>query len=150
MEKSDKKEEDQSSLKDNGEIDKKEQSSLEDKSENKLKNTEEKLLRAMAEIENQRRRFEKEKIEAFEFGGFNFARESLSLLDNLERAIASFTNDENLKKNKDLTKIVDGLEIVMKDLVSSVLFLPSEKDFSSSFLSDFVISLIYGHLKKKY
>ena len=67
MEKSDKKEEDQSSLKDNGEIDKKEQSSLEDKSENKLKNTEEKLLRAMAEIENQRRRFEKEKIEAFEF-----------------------------------------------------------------------------------
>ena len=118
MEKSDKKEEDQSSLKDNGEIDKKEQSSLEDKSENKLKNTEEKLLRAMAEIENQRRRFEKEKIEAFEFGGFNFARESLSLLDNLERAIASFTNDENLKKNKDLTKIVDGLEIVMKDLVS--------------------------------
>ena len=118
MEKSDKKEEDQSSLKDNGEIDKKEQSSLEDKPENKLKNTEEKLLRAMAEIENQRRRFEKEKIEAFEFGGFNFARESLSLLDNLERAIASFTNDENLKKNKDLTKIVDGLEIVMKDLVS--------------------------------
>ena len=109
MEKSDKKEEDQSSLKDNGEIDKKEQSSLEDKSENKLKNTEEKLLRAMAEIENQRRRFEKEKIEAFEFGGFNFARESLSLLDNLERAIASFTNDENLKKNKDLNKIIEGI-----------------------------------------
>ena len=86
--------------------------------EEQLKTTQEKLLRTMAEMENQRRRFEKEKQEAFEFGGFNFAKESLSLLDNMERAITSFKNDENLKNNKDLKKIIDGVEIVKKDLVS--------------------------------
>ena len=86
--------------------------------EDKLKVTEEKLLRTMAEMENQRRRFEKEKQEAFEFGGFNFARESLSLLDNIDRATASFKNDEKLKNNKDLNKIIDGIEIVKKDLES--------------------------------
>jgi len=64
--------------------------------EDKLKISQDKLLRAMAEMENQRRRFEKEKQEAFEFGGFNFARESLSLLDNVDRAINSFKNDESL------------------------------------------------------
>ena len=72
----------------------------------------------MAEMENQRRRFEKERDEAFEFGGFNFARESLSLLDNIDRATTSFKNDENLKNNKDLNKIIDGIEIVKKDLAS--------------------------------
>ena len=86
--------------------------------EEKLKTTQEKLLRTMAEMENQRRRFEKEKQEAFEFGGFNFAAESLSLIDNIDRAIISFKNDESLKNNKDLNKIIDGLEIVKKDLVS--------------------------------
>ena len=86
--------------------------------EDKLKVAEEKLLRAMAETENQRRRFEKERQEAFEFGGFNFARESLSLLDNIDRAINSFKNDEALKNNKDLGKITEGIEIVKKDLVS--------------------------------
>ena len=86
--------------------------------EEKLKTTQEKLLRTMAEMENQRRRFEKEKQEAFEFGGFNFAAESLSLIDNIDRAIISFKNDENLKNNKDLNKIIDGIEIVKKDLVS--------------------------------
>ena len=86
--------------------------------EEKLKNTQEKLLRTMAEMENQRRRFEKEKGEAFEFGGFNFARESLSLLDNIDRAITSFKNDENLKDNKDLSKIIDGIDVIKKDLVS--------------------------------
>ena len=86
--------------------------------EDKLKVTEEKLLRTMAEMENQRRRFEKEKQEAFEFGGFNFARESLSLLDNIDRAINSFKNDDALKNNKDLDKIIEGIEIVKKDLVS--------------------------------
>ena len=86
--------------------------------EEKLKNTQEKLLRTMAEMENQRRRFEKEKQEAFEFGGFNFAAESLLLIDNIDRAIVSFKNDESLKNNKDLNKIIDGLEIVKKDLVS--------------------------------
>ena len=72
----------------------------------------------MAEMENQRRRFEKEKKEAFEFGGFNFAAESLSLIDNIDRAIISFQNDENLKNNKDLNKIIDGIEIIKKDLIS--------------------------------
>tara|TARA_Y100000590_G_scaffold45433_1_gene48222 strand:- start:231 stop:836 length:606 start_codon:yes stop_codon:yes gene_type:complete len=86
--------------------------------EDKLKITQDKLLRTMAEMENQRRRFEKEKQEAFEFGGFNFANESLSLLDNIERAILSFKNDENLKNNKDLNKIIEGIDIVKKDLVS--------------------------------
>ncbi len=86
--------------------------------EDKLKETEEKLLRALADIENQRRRFEKERQEAFDFGGFNFARESLSLLDNIDRAVTSFKNDNNLKNNKDLDKIIDGIEIVKKDLIS--------------------------------
>ena len=72
----------------------------------------------MAETENQRRRFEKEKQEAFEFGGFNFARESLLLLDNIDRAIISFKNDESLKNIKELNKIIDGIEVVKKDLVS--------------------------------
>ena len=72
----------------------------------------------MAEMENQRRRFEKEKEEAFEFGGFNFARESLSLLDNIDRAINSFKNDEKLKNNKDFEKIIEGIEVVKKDLIS--------------------------------
>ena len=72
----------------------------------------------MAEMENQRRRFEKERQDAFEFGGFNFAKESLSLLDNLERAVNSFKNDEVLQKNKELNKIIDGIEVVRKDLVS--------------------------------
>jgi len=86
--------------------------------EDKLKVTQEKLLRTMAEMENQRRRFEKENKEAYEFGGFNFARESLSLLDNIDRAIISFKNDENLRNNKNLNKIIDSIEIIKQDLVS--------------------------------
>jgi len=86
--------------------------------EDKLKSTEEKLLRTLAEMENQRRRFGKERDEAFEFGGFNFARESLAIIDNIDRAILSFRNDEKLKDNKDLDKIIDGIEIVKKDLIS--------------------------------
>ena len=69
-------------------------------------------------MENQRRRFEKERGEAFEFGGFNFARESLSLLDNFERAIISFQNDDKLKKNNEFNKVIDGMEIVKKDIIS--------------------------------
>ena len=90
----------------------------EDTIEDKLKIAEDKLLRNLAEMENQRRRFEKEREEAFEFGGFNFARETLSLLDNMDRAVTSFLNDENLKKNKDLNKIIEGINIVKNDLVS--------------------------------
>ena len=90
----------------------------EETAEDKLKSVEEKLLRAIAETENQRRRFERERQEAFDFGGFNFARESLSLLDNIDRAVNSFKNDDALKNNKDLGKIIEGIEIVKKDLVS--------------------------------
>ena len=86
--------------------------------EEKLKSTQEKLLRTMAEMENQRRRFEKEKKEAFEFGGFNFAAETLSLIDNIDRAVTSFKNDESLKNNKDLNKIIGTIEIVKKDVIS--------------------------------
>ena len=84
----------------------------------KIKVLEEKVLRALAEMENQRRIYEKEKKEAFEFGGFSFAGESLSLIDNIDRAISSFRNDESLKNNKDLNKIIDGIEIIKKDLIS--------------------------------
>ena len=86
--------------------------------EDKLKAAEDKLLRTMAEMENQRRRFEKERQEAFEFGGYNFAKESLSILDNIDRATTSFKNDEKLKNSKDLNKILEGIEILKKDLVS--------------------------------
>jgi len=66
----------------------------------KLKDTEDKLLRSLAEIENQRRRFEREIKDAFEFGSFNFAKESLAILDNLQRAKLAIKNDESLKTNK--------------------------------------------------
>ena len=92
--------------------------SNEESTEDKLKASQEKLLRTMAEMENQRRRFERENKESFEYGGFNFAGESLALLDNIDRAIVSFKNDESLKNSKDLSKIIDGIEIVKKDLVS--------------------------------
>tara|TARA_B100001250_G_scaffold369393_1_gene352832 strand:- start:1677 stop:2267 length:591 start_codon:yes stop_codon:yes gene_type:complete len=84
----------------------------------KLKETENKLLRTLAELENQRRRFEKETKEAFEFGGFNFARETLALLDNLQRAKISIKNDETLKESKDLEKFLKNIEVIEKDLVS--------------------------------
>jgi len=86
--------------------------------EDKLKITEDKLLRTMAEMENSRRRFEKERQDAFEFGGFSFAKESLSLLDNIDRAVDSFKNDNNLKNNKDLDKIIDAINVIKNDLVS--------------------------------
>jgi len=87
-------------------------------SEDKLKNLEEKLLRSLAEIENQRRRFEKEIKDAFDFGSFNFAKESLAILDNLQRAKLAIKNDEGLKLNKDLDKFLENITIIEKDLVS--------------------------------
>ncbi len=86
--------------------------------EDKLKETEDKLLRSLAEIENQRRRFEKEIKDAFEFGSFNFAKESLSILDNLQRAKDAIKNDAVLKDNKDLGKFLENINILEKDLVS--------------------------------
>ena len=84
----------------------------------KLKETEDKLLRSLAEIENQRRRFEKEIKDAFEFGSFNFAKESLAILDNLARAKNAIKTDEVLKTNKDLDKFLENISIIEKDLIS--------------------------------
>ena len=86
--------------------------------ENKIKELEDKLARAYAEIENQRRRFEKEIKEAFEFGSFNFAKEILTSLDNLQRAKVAIKNDEKLKGNKDLDKFLENITIIEKDLIS--------------------------------
>jgi len=86
--------------------------------EEKLKKTQEKLLRSMAEMENQRRRFEKEKEEAFEFGGFNFAKECIALIDNMQRAGDSFKSDEDLKKSDYYDKFLKAIEIVNNDLIS--------------------------------
>ena len=86
--------------------------------EDQLKNSEDKLLRSLAEIENQRNRFEKEIKEAIDFGSFNFARESLAILDNLRRAYNSIKDDESFKNNKDLNKFLKNIEIIEKDILS--------------------------------
>jgi molecular chaperone GrpE len=86
--------------------------------EEKLKISEDKLLRSLAEIENQRRRFEKEIKDAFEFGSFNFAKESLAILDNLQRAKEAIKNDEKLKKNENLDRFLENIIIIEKDLIS--------------------------------
>jgi len=86
--------------------------------EEKLVESEDKLLRSLAEIENQRRRFEKEIKDAFEFGSFNFAKESLTILDNLQRAKIAIKNDQTLKENKDLDKFLENITIIEKDLIS--------------------------------
>tara|TARA_A100001388_G_scaffold106053_1_gene77691 strand:+ start:187 stop:762 length:576 start_codon:yes stop_codon:yes gene_type:complete len=86
--------------------------------EEKLKDTEEKLLRSLAEIDNQRKRFEKDIQEALEFGGFNFAKENLVILDNLQRAYISIKSDPSLKENKDLDKFLSNIQIIEKDLIS--------------------------------
>ena len=86
--------------------------------EDKIKELEEKLARTLAEMENQRRRFEKEKDDAFEYGGFSFARESLNLIDNFDRAKQSLENDEKIKNSDLLQKVLDHLDIIKKDLIS--------------------------------
>ena len=86
--------------------------------ENKIKELEDKLARTLAEMENQRRRYEKEKDDAFEYGGFSFARESLSLIDNFDRAKQSLENDEEIKSSDALKKTLEHLDIVKKDLIS--------------------------------
>ena len=107
------------SQKDQGKEGKSEPEEKKEKSlEDKLKESEDKLLRSLAEIENQRRRFEKEIKDAFEFGFFNFAKENLAILDNLQRAKLAIKNDEILKKNKDLNKFLENITIVEKDLES--------------------------------
>ena len=86
--------------------------------EDKIKDLEDKLARSYAEIENQRRRFEKEKEDAFDYGGFSFAKEALNLIDNLERSKISLENDESLKNTKALKKTIEHLEIINKDMLS--------------------------------
>ena len=86
--------------------------------EDKIKDLEDKLARTFAEMENQRRRFEKEKEDAFEYGGFAFAREALSLIDNLDRSKSILENDEKLKETDALKKTLEHLDIIHKDLIS--------------------------------
>ena len=86
--------------------------------EEKILQLEDKLARSFAEMENQRRRFEKEKEDAFEYGGFAFAKEALSIIDNLERSKQVLENDEDLKNSDALNKSLEHLEIIKKDLIS--------------------------------
>ncbi len=88
------------------------------KLEEKIKFLEDKIARILAETENQRRRHEKEKEDAFEYGGFAFAKEALNLLDNLERSKESLSNDQSLKKNIALEKITEHLNIIYEDMLS--------------------------------
>ena len=121
MEKDQKKASDDSDLKDDKSesnkqsVDQK-QNNLDPKEQ--IKELEDKLTRNLAEMENQRRRFEKEKEDAFDYGGFAFARETLNLIDNLERSKKSLENDESLKNSDTLKKTLDHLEIINKDLIS--------------------------------
>ena len=86
--------------------------------EEKINDLEDKLTRTLAEMENQRRRFEKEKEDAFEYGGYSFAKEALSLIDNLERSKNVLENDEKLKETEALKKTLEHLDIIKKDLIS--------------------------------
>jgi molecular chaperone GrpE len=107
------------------EVHKDEEKKLDDKEQEKeispeeeIENLKDKLARTFAEMENQRRRFEKEKDDAFEYGGFSFAKESLNLLDNLERSKTSLENDDKLKNTETLKKVIEHLDIVNKDIIS--------------------------------
>ena len=86
--------------------------------EEKIKELEDKLARTFAEMENQRRRFEKEKDEAFDYGGFSFAKEALNLIDNLTRSKLILENDEALKDTEALKKTLEHFDIINKDLIS--------------------------------
>ena len=86
--------------------------------EEKIADLEEKIVRQYAEMENQRRRYEKEKDDAFEYGGFAFAKETLNLIDNLERSKVTLQNDEELKNSKGFEKIISHLDIIYNDMIS--------------------------------
>ena len=86
--------------------------------EDEIVKLKDKVARTFAEMENQRRRFEKEKDEAFEYGGFSFARETLNLLDNLERSKQTLENDETIKDKDTLKKLIDHIDIINKDMIS--------------------------------
>ena len=91
---------------------------IEESPEEKILKLEDKLARTFAEMENQRRRFEKEKEDAFEYGGFAFAKEALNLIDNLERSKQILLNDDSLKNSKALKKTLEHFDIINKDLIS--------------------------------
>ena len=84
----------------------------------KILELEDKLTRTFAEMENQRRRFEKEKEDAFEYGGYSFAKEALNLIDNLERSKQVLESDDKLKNTEALKKTIEHLNIIHKDLIS--------------------------------
>ena len=86
--------------------------------EDEIAKLKDKVARTFAEMENQRRRFEKEKDEAFEYGGFSFARETLNLLDNLERSKQTLENDETIKDKDTLKKLIEHIDIINKDMIS--------------------------------
>ena len=88
--------------------------------EEKIKELEDKLTRTLAEMENQRRRFEKERDDAFSYGGFSFAKETLNLIDNLERSKQILKNDVDLKDSDALKKTLEHFEIINKDMVSTL------------------------------
>ena len=96
----------------------KEHETSEKNSEEVILELEDKLTRTFAEMENQRRRYDKEKDDAFEYGGFAFAKEALNLLDNLERSKISLENDENLKNSEALIKVMEHLNIISSDIIS--------------------------------
>ena len=105
-----------------GEIKKKEEETKDEEKElspeDEIASLKDKVARTFAEMENQRRRFEKEKDEAFEYGGFSFARETLNLLDNLERSKQSLENDETINDKNTLKKLIDHIDIINKDMIS--------------------------------
>jgi len=86
--------------------------------EEKIAELEEKIVRQYAEMENQRRRYEKEKDDAFEYGGFSLARETLNLIDNLERSKLTLENDESIKNSEAFKKIIDHIDIIYSDMIS--------------------------------
>ncbi len=110
--------EDQGSEDKNLESEKKEKEDEKLSQEEELETLKDKLARTFAEMENQRRRFEKEKEDAYEYGGYSFAKEALNLLDNLERSKAALESDEKLKNTDALKKIVEHLDIINNDMLS--------------------------------
>ena len=124
MEKKETKKDEHGNLKENLDKDKKSQEIKKEETktelsfDEKIKELEDKVARTYAEMENQRRRYEKEKEDAFEYGDFSFAREALNLIDNLERSKTSLENDEALKNSKALNKITEHLDIICKDMLT--------------------------------
>ena len=101
------------------EASKQNEENLEEKDpETKIAELEEKIVRQYAEMENQRRRYEKERDDAFEYGGFSFAKETLNLIDNLERSKSTLEADENIKNTEAFKKIISHLDIIYKDMIS--------------------------------